>query len=264
MKKAGELLKMARIIHCKFCDAFIKDYDHYAAHMEKDHSEMIAPDMDAWQFIFYLRSGKTHGNCVVCKNPTEWNPKTHKYHRFCNNPKCKEKYVDTFRNRMVGKYGKVNLLNDPEQQKIMLANRKISGEYTWRDKIHTSKYTGTYELSFLQFLDEIMNFDPEDVIAPSPHTYYYIYEGKQHFYIPDFYIPSLNLEIEIKEGTNNHPKIQAIDKVKEKLKDDVMRSNANTFNYLKIVEKDNYKFLKYLEVAKERFANNDTRPIVMI
>ena len=255
---------MSKTLHCKYCDAFIKDYDHYAAHMESDHSDLILPGMDGWQFIFYLRSGKTQGSCVVCKKATEWNPKTHKYHRFCNNPKCKEKYVKTFQNRMVGKYGKVNLLNDPEQQKIMLANRKISGEYTWSDKIHTSKYTGSYELSFLQFLDEIMNFDPGDVVAPSPHTYYYEYEGKTHFYIPDFYITSLNLEIEIKEGTNNHPKIQAVDKVKERLKDEVMKSNANTFNYLKIVEKDNEKFLRYLEVAKERFANNDTRPIVMI
>ena len=250
-------------ITCKFCGEYMKSYDLYVSHIESSHSEFIPQDMTAWRFVYYLKTGKTHGSCIICKNDTEWNEKTHKYHRFCNNPKCKEKYVETFQNRMIGKYGKVNLLNDPEQQKKMLANRKISGVYTWRDHVHETPYTGTYELSFLMFLDEIMEFDPDDVIGPSPHTYYYIYEGQKHFYIPDFFIPSLNLEIEIKEGTNNHPKIQAVDKVKERLKDEVMKSNSNSFNYIKIIEKNNFRFIEFLDEAKKRFLNGDKRPIVM-
>ena len=79
-------------IHCKYCNTFLKDYDHYAAHMEENHKEMIPEDMSAWQFIYYLKTGKTHGSCIICKKDTEWNEKTHKYHRFCNNPKCKETY----------------------------------------------------------------------------------------------------------------------------------------------------------------------------
>ena len=250
-------------ITCKFCGEYMKSYDLYVSHIESSHSESIPQDMTAWRFVYYLKTGKTHGSCIICKNETEWNEKTHKYHRFCNNPKCKEKYVETFRNRMIGKYGKVNLLNDPEQQKKMLANRKISGVYIWRDHVHETTYTGTYELSFLKFLDEVLEFNPEDVIGPSPHTYYYIYEGKKHFYIPDFFIPSLNLEIEIKEGTNNHPKIQAVDKVKERLKDEVMKSNSNSFNYIKIIEKNNFRFIEFLDEAKKRFLNGDKRPIVM-
>lgn len=250
-------------ITCKFCGEYMKSYDSYVSHIESSHSESIPQDMTAWRFVYYLKTGKTHGSCIICKKDTEWNEKTHKYHRFCNNPKCKEKYVETFRNRMIGKYGKVNLLNDPEQQKKMLANRKISGVYTWRDHVHETPYTGTYELSFLKFLDEVLEFNPEDVIGPSPHTYYYIYEGQKHFYIPDFFIPSLNLEIEIKEGTNNHPKIQAVDKVKERLKDEVMKSNSNSFNYIKIIEKNNFRFIEFLDEAKKRFLNGDKRPIVM-
>ena len=250
-------------ITCKFCGEYMKSYDSYVSHIESSHSESIPQDMTAWRFVYYLKTGKTHGSCIICKNDTEWNEKTHKYHRFCNNPKCKEKYVETFQNRMIGKYGKVNLLNDPEQQKKMLANRKISGVYIWRDHVHETPYTGTYELSFLKFLDEALEFNPEDVIGPSPHTYYYIYEGKKHFYIPDFFIPSLNLEIEIKEGTNNHPKIQAVDKVKERLKDEVMKSNSNSFNYIKIIEKNNFRFIEFLDEAKKRFLNGDKRPIVM-
>lgn len=255
---------MSRKIHCAYCDTFLQDVNHYVSHLERKHKENIPEGMDGWQFAYYLRTNKTHGTCIICKKDTTWNPVTHKYHRFCNNPKCKEKYREEFKSRMIGKYGKISLLDDPEQQRKMLSNRSISGTYTWRDKVHTSTYTGTYELSFLEFLDHVLDFDPEDVMSPSPHTYWYEYEGEKHFYIPDFFIPSLNLEIEIKEGTNQHPKNLAVDKVKERLKDDVMKSNASTFNYLKIIEKDNKKFLKYLMVAKEKFINNDNSHIVML
>ena len=93
--------------------------------------------------------------------------------------------------------------------------------------------------------------------------------GKVTDIVPELMKLDMNktYQVEIKEpkdNQNQHPKIQAVDKVKERLKDDLMKTNANTFNYLKIVEKENSKFLKYLELAKERFVNNDTRPIVMI
>lgn len=244
-----------RRVYCKFCDTFFYDVSDLVAHVEKKHSDEIPEDMTPWQYVYFLRTGKKNGKCIICKNLTDWNEKTHKYNRFCNNPACKEKYKEEFRKRMIGKYGKVSLLNDPEQQKKMLANRRISGVYLWSDHIHETPYTGSYEQSFLEFLDHVLNFNPEDVIGPSPHTYYYVYENEKHFYIPDFFIPSLNLEIEVKDGGDNpntHQKIQSVDKVKEKLKDQVMISN-NAFNYIKIINKDNQRIIKYLEKAKENF-----------
>ena len=245
------MAKKRRRIYCKHCDFFCYSPDDFVSH--------------GYQYCYYLRTGRTHGNCVVCKQPTTWNTKTHKYNRFCNNPKCKEKYRQIFKDRMIGKYGKTTLLNDPEQQKKMLANRSISGTYTWRDHISTSQYTGSYEKSFLEFLDEILEFDPKDVMSPSPHTYYYIYEGKKHFYIPDFFIPSLELEIEVKDGGDNpnmHHKIQEVDKEKERLKDEVMKNNQ--YNYIKIVNKENTKFFKFLDEAKIRNFNGDTSKIIML
>jgi len=236
------------------------------AHIESKHEEMIPPDMTTWQFFYYLRTGKKNGSCVICHKPTKWNEKTHKYNRFCGNPQCKEKYKETFNKRMIGKYGKTSLANDPDHQRKMLAHRKISGTYTWRDRVHTSTYTGSFEKSFLEFLDTVLDFDPEDVMSPSPHTYYYEYNGEKHFYIPDFFIPSLNLEVEIKDGGSNpntHHKIQDVDKVKEKLKDAVMKSNKNTFNYVKIEDKNHVKFLNYLLVAKQKFLNDEVEKIFM-
>lgn len=259
---------MMKSIKCSLCNKQYATVDDYIAHLNKSHSEDIPKGWSAGHFYYYLKKGVDHGNCVVCKGPTGFNEKTLKYFRFCNNPKCKEKYREMFKKRMIGKYGKISLLDDPEQQKKMLANRSISGTYKWSDG-SLKTYTGTYELSFLEFLDATMDFKSSDVITPSPHTYWYIYEGKKHFYIPDVFIPSLNLEIEIKDGGDNpnkHPKIQAVDKVKEKLKDDVMKSNGDNFDYIKIVNKQNDTFLKYLNLNKKRLEEDGTirKPIFII
>lgn len=254
------------VMKCRYCERRFDEPAQYISHLESKHPDMIPDGMSPGEFYYFLKTGKKEGHCVICKKPTTWNNKTLKYNRFCTNPKCKEKYRETFKNRMIGKYGKINLLDDPEQQKKMLANRHISGEYTWSDRVHKTTYTGSYEHAFLEFLDLIMDFDPEDVMAPSPHTYYYEYEGEKKFYIPDFFIPSLNLEIEIKDGGDNanmHPKIQAVDKVKEQLKDEVMKSNNKNFNYLKIINKEHRKFFTYLALAKEYFAKGVEKPIFM-
>ena len=254
-----------RRIYCKFCDFFCYTPEDLVSHIEQNHSELIPDDMTPWQFAYYIRTGKTHGSCIICKGHTSWNEKTHKYNRLCENPKCKEKYVELFKNRMVGKYGKTTLLSDPEHQKKMLANRKISGVYTWRDGHTKTPYTGSYERAFLEFLDEILAFEPSDIIAPSPHTYWYEYEGQKHFYIPDFFITSLGLEVEIKDGGDNpntHGKIQAVDKVKEKLKDDIM--SHNEYNYIKIVNKEHEKFLDYLGIQKEYSFDEKPEKIIML
>ena len=250
---------------CKFCDTYIKDIDHYISHLEISHGEDMPEGMDAWRFLYFLQTGKTHGTCIMCRKDTEWNNSTKKYARFCGSA-CKAKYRDIFKRNMIQKYGKVCLLNDPEVQRKMLANRSISGTYKWSDRIHTSEYTGSYELSFLEFLDRTMDFDPEDVMSPSPHNYYYQHGGKEHFYIPDFYIPSLNLEIEIKDGgdnPNNHHKIQEVDKEKERLKDEVMQTNGS-FNYIKIVNKENGKFFDMLDALKVQFLSGDKKPVIML
>lgn len=258
---------MATKTKCKFCDKFFTNLDDYASHMEKKHVDMIPEDMSARQFVYYLKTGMKAGKCVMCKKPTTWNEKTNKYNRFCDNPKCKEEYRKIFKDRMMNKYGKITLLNDPEQQRKMLQNRKISGHYQWSDYKHKIPYTGSYERSFLEFMDKIMDYPAEDIIAPSPHNYVYEYNGEKHFYFPDFYVPSLNLEIEIKDGgdnPNNHPKIQEVDKEKERLKDEVLSSSSIPFNYLKICNKKHVKFLQYLEKVKEQELKGIDKKITMI
>jgi hypothetical protein len=242
------------VYRCKLDGEKFETYEDLIVHLEKNHNDSIPKDFSTTQFEFALRTGKTEGQCVVCRRLSSWNEKTRKYHRFCSNPACKQRYIETARKNMIGKFGKVHLLNDPEHQKKMLANRKISGEYVWSDG-HKIPYVGTYERDFLHFLDVFMEYESGDIMSPSPHVYYYTYNGERRFYIPDFFIPSLNLEIEVKDGganQNNHPKIQKVDKEKEKLKDAVLTSQKE-FSYVKIVNKEYDPFFEYLHRIKKQY-----------
>ena len=255
------------IFICKLCREKYSSLDGLYSHLESEHGDAIPEDMCVEQFYYFLKTGKEHGKCVECGKPTLWNDKTKKYKRFCEDPECMEKYKETVRNRMIGKYGKVNLLNDPEQQRKMLMNRKISGLYDFNGvKI---PYVGSYELDFLKTMDLFLDWDPNDIIMPSPHNYYYMYNREKKFYIPDVFIPSLGLEIEIKDGGNNpnmHHKIQDVDKEKERLKDEVM-STQKIHHYIKITNKNYYNLFDFFDKMKEgleKYGDYDKIPKIII
>ena len=114
---------------CKICGKKYTELTALYNHIESKHKDMIPQDMTVQQYYYYMKTGKMNGNCVMCKQPTSWNSNTGKYNRFCGNPKCKDEYVKIMKSRMVAKYGKTHLLNDPNKQREMLANRSISGVY---------------------------------------------------------------------------------------------------------------------------------------
>lgn len=249
-----------RPVKCPVCHQRYIDKLAVYSHIERAHKEILPEGMCGGEYYYRMTYGHG-GHCVVCKKPTTWNYKTNKFNRFCENPKCKETYKKVFQKRMIKKYGKTTLADDPEQQRKMLANRKISGKYRWSDNSGVIPFTGSYELDFLKFADTVLNFDCSDIMAPSPHTFSYTYEEKEHFYIPDFYITSLNLEIEIKASDNTHHKIVEVDHVKEKLKDDVMRSQK-IFNYIKIYDKNYAEFTKLVLDLKEK--DDVTKDVVIL
>lgn len=251
------LLRKINVYRCPECQKPYKTLGAWASHMNAVHPEARPKGYSDLRFFYYVLTGKTHGTCVVCKKDTEWNEETGKYNRFCNNPKCKEIYKEEFRKRMMDKYGKITRMDEPEFFKKALAAKKISGTYKFKDGGELT-YTGTYEKDFLQMMDTLLSYKSSDIMAPSPHTYYYMYEGKKHYYIPDFYIPNVNLEIEIKQNESTHPKILAVDKVKEKLKDEVMIANKKV-NYLKLVDKNYEPIIQYLLNLKEQIPDRDMK-----
>lgn len=178
------------------------------------------------------------------QNPVNFNQSTLKYERFCSNPNCKEEYVKLVKGRMKTKYGQEHLLNTAEMQRKMIFNHPNAKDFVWDDK-HTFRVIGTYEYDFLKTLKEL-GWSPSDVIAPSPNDYWYKWkDGSQHLYIPDFYIPSLALEIEIKESDNQHPRMEHSREI-EYLKDAMMkqRMKNSAMNYIKIVDKNYDEFME--------------------
>lgn len=214
-------------------------------HYEKTHKDLIPPDMDGYRWFYYLLTKKDHGSCVECHKETDFNRVTMKYARFCNNPQCKQKYKQERDRRMIAKYGKVHLLDDPEMQKKMQQGRKIAGIYNWSDGTKIP-YLASFELDFFRHLDVDLHWPSSDIIAPSPHVYYYEYKGEKHFYMPDAFIPSLNLEVEIKDNGSANRSQES--REKDVIKDDLMRSLKNLFNYIKIVDKD---YTEFHELIKE-------------
>lgn len=215
-------------------------------HYEERHKNMIPPDMTGFQWFYYLLTKKERGSCVICHNETEFNNNTMKYSRFCDNPACKYKYKQQRDRRMICKHGKIHLLDDPEMQKKMQQGRRIAGIYNWSNGKDKFPYLSSYELDFLKFLDIKLQWPSSDIIAPSPHTYMYEYDGKNHFYMPDFFIPSLNLEIEIKDD-GSAKNINHDSREKDKIKDELMRSCSNLVDYIKIVNKDYTEFMELLK-----------------
>jgi hypothetical protein len=244
-----------KIYRCQFCNFSVSNINKndirsaknkMGHHYQTEHLTLIPPDMGGYRWFYYLLTKKDKGSCIVCKGETDFNETAMKYSRFCNNKGCKLKYREEFKNRMIKKYGKIHLLNDPNKQKEMLANRRISGVYNWSDKSAEFGYTGTYELDFLKFLDLNLKWKSSDILAPSPHIYSYEYEGKDHFYIPDFFIPSNNCEIEIKSSIMTE-RVNPDSKAKDRVKDELMRSNSTFFNYCIIYDKNYDEFINLIK-----------------
>lgn len=253
---------------CSVCGKVLKSKEYLVYHIDKAHKSMIPTDWSAARYENYLRTGKTHGNCLICNENTDWNESTWKYKRICDKKSCNDEIAKKAKANMVKKYGKEHLLNDPDMQRKMVYAKHTSGLYEWDDEEYKKTYipyASQMEYKFLEMLNGFLNLDPTDVIGPSPNTYQYKYKGEIHQYIPDYYIPSLNLEIEIKEpkdNQNQHPKIQAVDKVKENLKDKVMESNKKV-HYIKVNGTDYSEFLELFMYLKmdNTVPKNETKTV---
>ena len=218
-------------------------------HMEKEHLDQLN-GLSPAHIYFNFRNKKTFGLCVWCRvNHTDFNEETERYERFCSK-KCKDAYKKDFQNKMIKKYGKITLADSPEFQEKMLKNRKISGEYKWSDgTIYT--YTGSYEKDFLEYLDKVINLDSKDVFAPCPIIFNYEYNNKKHFYIPDVYIASLKLVLEIKASDNKHYRERDLEI--EKVKDNIVKNSKEKYNYYKVFDKNYNNFIIYFNNLVETY-----------
>lgn len=199
-------------------------------HIEQQHGDQL--DHMGWpasRYYFMIKYKKSAGKSVISGKPTDWNPVTERYERFADEAE-RQQYREDFKAKMMKKYGKTHLTDDPEQQKIMLGNRGIAEAYAWADGSKTN-VTGAYESHFLHFLETVYSFRSSYLTEP-PTIYYKDSDGKVRFYLPDFYIPSMNLIVEVK-GSNPH--YQQRDAQKEVWKKDA--TLAEGFNYVQVEDK---------------------------
>ena len=237
--KLRQELSCLRSTHCPFCQKVFNDKQRFCHHIANKHNDQVPMDCEPLEWSYSLLVGKPIGRvCTQCrKNPVHFNQDTLKYERLCDDPKCKESYTRMMKERMVKVYGKEHLLNEADMQRKMILNHHDAKDYHWDDK-HTFRVIGSYEYDFLDHLKSL-DWTPNDIICPSPNNYWYKWaDGTTHLYIPDFYIPSLSLEVEIKESDNTHPRMEHSREI-EHLKDQRLEYETQKTNihYIKIVDK---------------------------
>ena len=254
---------MGRRYKCPYCDRR-DERSNLIKHVEKAHNDMLPAGITAAQVIYdSINKTNGHGSCRVCKGPTEWNG--FKYNVLCNNPKCKIALRDLYKKNMLRVRGTYNILTDPEQQKRMLAARKISGEYRHSDG-GIIGYTGEYERKFLEFIDNFLQIPSADILSPGPTIEYY-YQGQKHFYIADFLYLPMNLIIEIKDGGENP----------NGKKDGVMKSSAEktiekervitdkgVYNYLRLTDNQFEQLIDIFMAIKEKLINGEDGTTIKI
>jgi len=129
--------------------------------------------------------------------------------------------VEKFKNTCLERYG----VESPMQNEDLFNKQQISSIQIKYFKNTNLYYQGTYELDFLE-----KYYDKFDNIKRGP-TIKYIFENKNRIYYSDFFIPSLNLVIEIKNSyLYNRDKSRILAKEKAAI--------SNGFNYILIIDKD--------------------------
>lgn len=226
MKYKVKKYKSTRKYRCPFCRLTATRGD-LAAHVEKDHEDMIPEGYNGTRVVYDYINGKNYGTCLICKKPVyEWDDNIARYKNICDNPDCLE---------ALKKKAQGNHFDDPEVQKKMLAARKISGSYKFKDgTIHS--YVGTYELRCFEFMDSI-GIQGKDIMSPGP-TIYYEYKGETHPWILDWmYIPAL-LCCDVKDGGSNPNNRPMVEYRERQLAKEEAIKKLGQYNYIRLTDND--------------------------
>lgn len=220
--------------------------------VERTHAKQLtAMGVTARQAIFNSRNRQSldtkSGRSVISGKPTAWNERAGRYERFANDAE-RETYRKIFLERMRRVHGRDHLLDDPNHQRKMLAARSISGTYRFADGAMRT-YTGQEELALLKFFDEALGWPGVDIQCPAPQNFEYTDDaGRKRFYIPDAWVESLNLIIEVKGELHNGYRSRDI--AIERTKDEVLATSGYT--YVKVEAQDYGDLMDALVEAKRR------------
>lgn len=234
-------------------------------HVDKSHQDIIPEGFSATRVVYNSVNKTNGGRCRVCGKPTDWREDTGRYDVLCKDPKCKQKMRDDYKKNMLRVRGTYNILNDPEQQTKMLANRSISAEYQFTDGGKVG-YTGTYERKCLEFMDVVMQIKSEDIISPGP-IMEYIYNGEKHIYIPDFYYVPYNLIIEVKDGGDNKNTKESpgMRSSRERtIEKERMITDKGVYNYIRLTDNNFQQLIEIFMEIKLALIEGDPKKTVKV
>lgn len=248
---------MGKKYKCKYCNARL-ERKQLINHIDKEHASLLPEGYSSTKLVYTMINKRDHGICRVCKKDTQWNEKSGRFDVLCGDPKCKEKMREEYKKNMLRVRGTYNILTDPEQQKTMLANRKISGTYRFQDG-GVLTYTGTYEKKCLEFMDIVMNIPSKDILSPGP-TLEYEYNGEKHFYITDFYYIPYNLIIEVKDGgdnPNNKHSIGMNSSRERTIQKERLITDRGEYNYIRLTNNNFAQLIEIFMIIKEKLLEGD-------
>lgn len=249
---------------CPYCEKRLTR-ENLVIHVEEEHDDMIPENFTPFRLVFNYVNKKPmdyNGRCTECGSPTRWDENKGRYDRQCLKPACRESYLKKFEENMIRTKGVSRISSTPAGQELMLSKRKISGLYKFQNGKEKS-YTGSYELKALQFMDKVMNIDPDDIMAPGP-VLEYTCDGVKHFYITDFYYQPYNLIIEVKDGgsrpnNRNMPDYRAKQIAKEKY----IIDNTN-YNYLRLTDNDLSQLLSIMADLKMQMIEKGKERVIHV
>lgn len=253
-----------KYFQCPYCDKKLKRVD-LINHIDKKHSDMVPEGFTPTRIVFNLINYNNldyNGKCTICGGPSDWDEKKAKYNRICNNPKCKKEFNSNSVKNLYRTKGVYHMTDTVEGLEYLLANRKVSGKYKFKDGIERV-YTCSYERKTLEFFDSVIEARSEDVITPGP-AMEYMYDGNKHIYISDIYYAPYNLIIEVKDGgnnpnTRNMPEYRAKQIAKEKH----IIDNTD-YNYLRLVDNDFSQLLEVLADLKMQLVDKSYDRVIHI
>lgn len=238
--------KSSRKYRCPYC-RITATREKLVSHIDKYHQDMLPEGYSAAHVLYDYINKKNYGTCLICKKKIyEWDDNIARYKNICDNPAC----MQQLKIRAQG-----NHLDDPEVQKKMLANRKISGSYTFSDGV-THSYVGSYERNCFEFMDTVLNIPGKDIMSPGP-TIWYEWHGEKHPWILDWmYIPAM-LCCDVKDGGSN-PNNRPMEDYREKqLAKEEAISKLGTYNYIRLTDNNFGQLLSALADIRYGVINHD-------
>jgi ADP-ribose pyrophosphatase YjhB (NUDIX family) len=256
--------KQIRKYKCPFCnDRYTRE--DLVSHIDEKHHYDIPENFTPFRYVFNYVNKKPlsyHGKCTECGGPTDWDENKGRYNRQCNKQACHDSYVKKFEDNMMKTRGVTRISATEEGLEKMLANRKISGEYTFKNG-KKKKYVGSYELKALEFMDKVLNMNPDDILSPGP-ILEYSYNGNTHIYITDFYYQPYNLVIEVKDGGNNPNKRNMAEyRAKQIAKEKYIIKHTN-YNYLRLTNNDMSQLIAVFTNLKMQMVENTGERVIHV